>query len=190
MGPLVQGGKVVQFVRAAVVSGRAATPLGPLAGASVRASVTPFSVQPDLLDRADGTADQLPRAGASLVEPDGSFSFLADPGMYNLFVQPDPASGFAWYVQPMLDVALSDLDLGNLDVTLPVVFHGVVTSPIGTYNASNGVADALIRAYSYVANPEQPGERAAIQVAETRADQNGSFKLLIPAELQGPDLTR
>jgi hypothetical protein len=123
------------------------------------------------------------------VEPDGSFSFVADPGMYNLFVQPDPASGFAWYVQPMLDVALSDLDLGNLDVSLPVVFHGVVTSPIGTYSASNGVADALIRAYAYVPNPDQPDERAAIQVAETRADQNGSFKLLIPAELYGPDLT-
>jgi hypothetical protein len=190
MGPLVQGGKVIQFVRASVVSGRAVTPLGPLAGASVRASVTPFSVQPDILDRADGTADQLPRTGASLVEEDGSFSFLADAGTYDLFVQPDPASGFAWYVQPMLKVGSSDLDLSKLDVSLPVVFHGVVTSPIGTYSASNGVADALIRAYTYVSNPDRPDERAAIQVAESRADQNGAFKLLIPAELYEPDLTR
>lgn len=187
MGPLVQGGKVVEFTRAAVVSGRAATPLGPLAGASVRASVTPFSVQTDLLDRAAGRADQLPRlprAGAALVNPDGYFSFLADSGTYDLFVQPDPASGFGWYVRPLLEVDSADQDLRNVAVPLPVVFQGTVTSPTGTYNVADGVSDALIRAYSYVPNPDRPAERAAIQVAEARSDRYGNFKLLIPAKLE------
>jgi hypothetical protein len=190
MGPLVQGGKVVQFARAAVVSGRAVTPLGPLAGASVRASVTPFSVRTDLLGRAEGRVDPPPRAGGALVNQDGSFSFLADPGFYDLFVQPDQDSGFGWYVQPLLQVESADQDLGDLKVTLPVVFRGVVTSSTGTSNASSGVSDALIRAYTYVSNPERPEERAAIQVAETRADQNGAFKLLIPQKLHTPAPTR
>jgi hypothetical protein len=186
MGALVQGGKVVEFKRASTVRGRALTPLGPIGGASVRASVTPFSVQTDLWVRARGEADQQPRAGAALINLDGYFSFLADSGFYDLFVQPDQTSGFGWYVQPMLEVESADQELGELKVTLPVVFHGIVTAPMGTSNASSGVADALIRAYTYVSNPARPEERAAIQVAETRADQNGAYRLLIPQKLHTP----
>jgi len=145
-------------------------------------------VRTSFLNRALGEAEPVPRAGSALVGGDGSFSFLADSGLYDLFVQPDSATGFGWYVRPMLRVGPVDQDLKNVNVPLPVVYQGFVTSATGTYNAESTVPEALIRAY-YVVNPDNPDERAAIQVAETRADRNGAFKLLIPARVDD-DRTR
>ena len=41
-------------------------------------------------------------------------------------------------LQPLLQIESADQDLGDLKVTLPVVFRGVVTSSTGTSNASSG----------------------------------------------------
>lgn len=189
MGSLIQGGKVVEFERASTVRGRAQGPLGPLSGASVRASPSPLVAKTSILTRALGDAERVPRASAALVAEDGSFSFMADSGTYDLFVQSDLATGFGWYVRPSLQILPVDQDLSSLNVPLPVVYQGFVTSAVGTYNPSNTVPDALIRAY-YVLNPDDPERRAAIQVAETRADRNGAFKLLIPASLGSGGKTR
>lgn len=189
MGSLIQGGKVVEFERASALRGRAQGPLGPVSGASVRISASSLGAKASLLTRALGEAPQTPRASAALAGKDGSFSFLADPGVFDLFVQPDPTTGFGWYVRPSLEVTAAGQDLRTLNVPLPVVYQGFVTSSVGTYNVSNTVPDALIRAY-YVLNPDEPERRATIQVAEARADRNGAFKLLIPASLDSGNKTR
>ena len=98
--------------------------------------------------------------------------------------------------QPRFTLSSASQDLGRLILPLPIVYQGAVTIP-GASTAegspdSMSVPNALIRAYvyldqngAYTAEPDDPqrGARSALQIAETRADDQGRFRLLLPSRL-------
>jgi len=182
--PDVQAGRVLAFPIAPKITGTAlATGGAVVSGASVRANPSPFNIPSDVWNRMDGRGNTVPSAIAGLVEKDGTFVLNADPGTFDLFVQPDPSTRFAWYVRPLLPVT-GRLILGHVTLPLPVPIAG----RISIEGASEPTASALIRAYvfltrdgEYAAAP--PADGAVVQVAETRTDDAGNYELLIPARL-------
>jgi hypothetical protein len=93
-----------------------------------------------------------------------------------------------------------DRAVGQVPVPLPIIHRGVVQVPQG--DRPLPIGGALIRAYAlrdpsgaFVEDPEAPvcepgsaGEsscvRSVLQVAETRARDDGSFDLVLPARLE------
>jgi hypothetical protein len=190
--PSVQAGKLIQFQPAPVVRGNAFSATGkPVTGAFVRARASHATPSEDIWTRLDRDGALVATATTSLVDVHGGFELTADPGTFDLFVQPDPSTRFGWYVRPHLEVGGEDpLSIGNLTVPLSRRYAGsVLIGPKTTERPS--LPNALIRAYVYV-TPE--GEYAAapatggsvIQVAETRSNDAGEFELLIPASLDSP----
>jgi hypothetical protein len=191
--PSVQAGKLIQFQPAPVVSGSAFSAIGkPVSGALVRVRASQSTPSGDVWNRLDREGALLTTATTSLVDVHGGFELSADPGTFDLFVQPDPSTRFGWYVRPQLEVVPGEdsVSVGNLTVPLSRRYAGtVLIGPKTTGRPS--LPNALIRAYVYV-TPE--GEYAAapatggsvIQVAETRSNDAGEFELLIPASLDSP----
>jgi hypothetical protein len=191
--PSVQAGKLIQFQPAPVVSGSAFSAVGkPVSGALVRARASHSTPSSDVWNRLDREGALLATATTSLVDVHGNFEFSADPGTFDLFVQPDPSTRFGWYVRPSFVVGAEDteLPLGTLTVPLSRRYAGTIL--VGPKTTDRPVLpNALIRAYVYV-TPD--GEYAAapvadgsvIQVAETRSNDAGEFELLIPASLDSP----
>ena len=107
-----------------------------------------------------------------------------DPGKYDFFVRPEARSRYPWLVLPSVDVPEGGLQLDRRKLSLPFVYRGDVVIDATTTR----VPGALIRAYVYVTadgayTSDVSKSAAVIPVAEARADENGTFELLIPASL-------
>jgi hypothetical protein len=184
-----QAGKLISFSELVTLSGRAQVPSGEGAtGATVRALASSSVVDWNIMNRADGQAAVLPRARFGFVDPGGTFAFGTDPGVFDLRVEPDPATGFGWSVKPRfaVDGSESVADVGRLALALPIVYTGSVTTGVDANQTA--LPSALIRAYVYLSSDgkvlPQPAEGSvAVQVAETHSDVNGAFKLLLPPRL-------
>jgi hypothetical protein len=174
----VEFGERVTIDGQALVSGNGNTAYG----ASVRATVTPWTVQGSVLATAGGDLPPPPFALGDLVARNGNFSLAADPGIYDFFIQPEARSRYPWYVRPSTTVDEGGRSLGEFHVPFPVIHRGRVVIK-GTDFV---VPDALIRVYAYVTAEGKYSpmpENSVVQVAEGRADGNGAFELLIPASL-------
>ncbi|HMJ10776.1 MAG TPA: hypothetical protein VK524_05180 [Polyangiaceae bacterium] len=198
VAPGFQAGKVIEVKDLARLEGRVQTPSGrPVLGASIHAVATPSGSLVGLLDAALGAQPWVPRASACsgrnqscipVTETDGYFSIEADPGVFDMSVRTPDDAGFAWLVRPQLAVTEQWQDLGQLTLPLPVLYRGTITA------AETGlVPGALIRAYIYVdaggnvQNPTAGSDmnlKSVLQVAETRARDDGTFELRLPARLQ------
>jgi hypothetical protein len=185
--PDKQAGKLLSFPIAPTISGRVISTNGaPVSGAPIRANPSPFNIPMDAWNRADGRGGSpVPGTVGDLVDGEGRFALVADPGIFDLFIQPDPSTRFAWFVRPVLPVGNS-LALGALTLPLPVSNVGHVS--IGATGSNLPATTSLIRAYvfitregEYASAPAKDG--AVIQVAETRTDDTGRYELLIPARL-------
>ncbi|HVJ14288.1 MAG TPA: hypothetical protein VM686_02560 [Polyangiaceae bacterium] len=193
--PALQAGKTVELLPPAHVTGIAYLPVQgePATGASVTAIASPRDVQVDLLTRAaQGNLATAPAAQNAVVDGDGFFDVQADPGVFDISVRPPVGSGFAWYVasqvhvQPAATPELMEQRLGSYNLPLPVPYSGKVVWSSGT--DSLPIGEALLRAYVYLdennAYTGDPTRAAAVvQIGETRADADGNFELLIPANL-------
>jgi hypothetical protein len=182
--PANQAGKTVEFGERVTIDGQAlVSGNGNTAyGASVRATVTPWTVQGSVLATAGGDLPPPPFALGDLVARNGNFSLAADPGIYDFFIQPEARSRYPWYVRPSTTVDEGGRSLGEFHVPFPVIHRGRVVIK-GTDFV---VPDALIRVYAYVTAEGKYSpmpENSVVQVAEGRADGNGAFELLIPASL-------
>jgi hypothetical protein len=196
--PSFQGGKSLLLEERPRVSGVARTSTDvPLAGAAVNAVAPVPSMQ--AMDVALGRLGFVPRATAGVVNPDGSFKFLADPGVYDLSVRPDAESGFPWLVRAGLTVEpATDTDV-DLPMPLPVSYRGRVLAE------GKAVDGAIIRVFASVEDTTPDGARATrrLQVAESRASESGAggsgsgdaaassratgyFELLLPSHMEGP----
>jgi hypothetical protein len=193
--PTVQAGKTIELLPPAHVTGTANLPGGaPASGATVVAVASPKENQVDLLTQAaQGDLAFAPAAQSAIVAGDGTFDVQADPGVYAVSVRPPEGSGFAWYVasqfrvQPAASSELLVQRLGTPNVPLPVSYTGRVVVPIDQ-ETSVPIADALLRAYVYLdAEGNYSGDPtkavSVVQIGETRADGDGNFELLIPANL-------
>jgi hypothetical protein len=195
--PVTQAGKLIELDPVVKVSGTAFVPQGePALGAAVVAVASPRSLQIDLLTQAaEGSTPFAPSAESGTVGADGAFSMLADPGDFDISVRPPADSGFAWLVThyPVRQPTSEPAVLGGLKMPYPVPYTGRVTvnDPNGGREGKgsiDGLAQALIRAFIYLdekgAYIDDPTRAASVlQIGETRANQNGDFELLIPANL-------
>jgi hypothetical protein len=185
--PAFQGGKTIQFEVASKLEGYASVATGgPAVGASVRAIASTSAIDSDVLANGDASVEVLPRASAGIVDSGGSFSLEADRGTFDFRVEPDPITGFGWLVQPRVTLPVTDDALSALTVPLPVVYQGRVTLENSASPVS--IPGALIRAYVYVRDdgtlsPTRVDGAVAVQVAETYADEDGNYTLLIPRVL-------
>ncbi len=179
--PVQQKGKTLTVEGASDLAGTALSPTGsPLKGAPVHAIPSPVDIEPLLV--AAGTAPLKPQAVTAVVGSDGSFILQSDPGTFDLSIRPESQSGYAWLVRPNVAVNNPLHELGELGLPLPVVYKGKVSVPGNVV-----VPGALIRAYvfmtdqGYADDPEDA--QSVLQVAEARAEADGSFTLLLPAKL-------
>lgn len=114
---------------------------------------------------------------------DGTRIAALDPGAYDFVVRSPEASGYPWIVRPRLEVpAQRELDLGTMNATAPVVFTGIVSDRSGA-----PVPRATIRARALIAasDPKKPA-LGAVLVGETRADDAGRYRLVVPSALTAP----
>ena len=163
-------------------------------GFECKAVASTASTKVDVLHQALGEAVVVPRAATCRVEPGGDFALIADPGTFDVSVRPLAASGFSWLVVPSVAVGTTGptsagANLMSRALPLPVVYRGTVTLPGASGAPASTVPGALIRAFVYtsagVYTSEPTKADSVVQVAETRADTNGVFELLIPASLNG-----
>jgi hypothetical protein len=159
-------------------------------GAQVLATPSPQRVSP--FEEAFGRSPFAPRATSGLVDDSGRFALFADPGRFDLAVQAPEALGFAWTVRPGVEVGEADQELGRVLLTSPAVLSGDA-SVVGADGSETPLASATIRAYAYLDKQHAYTRDAAsaesvVQVAETRADESGAFRLLLPPRLEPPKL--
>ncbi|HVW29956.1 MAG TPA: hypothetical protein VHC69_31555 [Polyangiaceae bacterium] len=126
--------------------------------------------------------------------------------IFDVVVQPADGTHVPWLVWPHVDVSGGAADLGLQYATLPIIQRGRVQVPNGMSGAPPSVPGTLIRAYvvrdasgAPIADPTGlpscssgtyigPTEstrciRSALQVAETRADSQGNYELVLPASV-------
>jgi hypothetical protein len=177
-----QAGKLLELSPLNQVTGQSRFP-----GAQVQAVATQVTVLP--FDEGFGASDFLPRGASGLVDEAGHFTLLADRGKFDISVQGPESLGFAWYVRPGFDVHDPRQDLGPLSLPTPVALTGQAT--IGSGSAKLPVGSGVVRAYAYLdknlAYTRDPKEAVSVvQVAETRADERGDFRLLLPSSITAP----
>jgi hypothetical protein len=194
--PGTQAGKLVTLRNALPINGNVRDASGnAVATALVQAVASPASLQSDVLHQALGEASFVPRASTASVLADGSFALRADSGTFDVTVRPLASTGFGWLVFPSVGVGTAPANsggpnLGTQSIPLPVSYSGTVTTPGGTTGDKPSVPNALIRAYIYMSKGEYvsgPSKAdSVLQVAETRANADGAFEILIPAAVNAP----
>jgi hypothetical protein len=174
-----QAGKLLELPNLAEVIGQAR-----VQGAQVQAVPSP---QPVLVfDEAFGLGPFRPRASSALVDDTGHFVMHADPGTFDVSVQASENLGFAWFVRAGVQVGDKTLDLGHASPAVPSVVTGVAKLADSTT-----LSAAAIRAYAYLdkdqAYTRDPKQAVSvIEIAETRAAEDGSFRLLLPSSIAAP----
>jgi hypothetical protein len=148
----------------------------------VSAVVEPVSLSAGSFLQALKLPPILPGGASTFADNGGNFVLSVDVGEFNLWLRPDPESGFPWSVLTRLPVSDTTALPGlNLAISNPIVVIGQVRVP----NAS-GIKDARIRAWAKLAGVEgttgpTPG---AIQIAESVSTEGGNFRLLLPASIR------
>jgi hypothetical protein len=180
----VQAGKTIELAKAPFVWGEATANGAPVFGATASTVVSPRNVKTNVIERTLEAPPLVPRTSSDLIGGDGGFDVPVDPGLYDFFIQPEARARFPWLVLPSIEVPTGGLNLGRRRVSLPYVYRGNVIVDATTTR----VPGALIRAYVYVTADGTytsiAGDSVAVvPVAETRADDDGAFELLIPASL-------
>lgn len=192
--PHVQAGKLIQFQRAPTFRGRAVSMSGkPVSGATVRALPLQLPATPDEWNQIDKEGAPVPFSTTGIVDGHGGFEFTADPGTFNLFVQPDPSTRFGWYIRPQfqVDARAAVVSIGTLPVPQARRHVGTVVIASPPNEDVPAVSNALVRAFVYITREGEysatlPDDGSVIQVAETRTNDSGEFELLIPASLDTP----
>jgi hypothetical protein len=178
-----QFGKLLELEASTQVIGQSQIP-----GAEVQAVPSPQAMSP--FKDAFGALNFVPRATTALAEDSGRFVVQADPGIFDFTVQAPEALGFGWFVRPRVQVKSDGKqDLGQMVLPPPSLLVG--TAGISLAGTVVPLASAALRAYAYLdkdaAYTRDPRQAASVvEVAETRADEQGAFRLLLPSTIEAP----
>jgi hypothetical protein len=180
----VQNGKTITLQRVSHVNGTVVTSgMDPAVGAQIQAVASPSPLT--ALQIAAGAAPFKPQTLSGSVKENGSFELQGDPGTLDFSVLPADGTAFPWLVRPNVEVSGNPHELGEMQVAWPVIYTGNVLLP-GEIQAG-GAGGALIRAYVYLDEDGYSDDRekatSVIQIAETRAASDGSFRLFLPPHL-------
>lgn len=154
-----------------------------VAGVPVVMTTSTVSSSSSVVEMAQGLQQFLPGATNAVTESGGDFSLLADVGTFNVSSRAQSNTGYPWQVRLGAEVKDDGLNLGRLRISLPVVVNGILNSQ----DIGDVVPRALIVAYALlkdgqpVADPDDANQ--VIAVAETRSNDAGQFRLLLPSQL-------
>jgi len=181
LGSATQFGKLIELPTVAQVTGQSR-----VAGAQVQAVPSPQDVLP--FEDAIGRGDFAPRSTAALVDDAGRFTLNVDPGRFDVTIQTAEELGFGWFVRPGVSLGTKNEDLGRLQSPTPSILSGSIFVRPDT---THPLASANVRAYAYLDKDlrytrDPKLAESVIQVAETRADVNGSYRLLLPSTIAAP----
>jgi hypothetical protein len=156
----------------------------PIGGISMVMTASAVDRNPSVLEIAQGLRVFPPGATSDSTDSHGRFKILADSGVFDLSSRSLESSGYPWSVHLGARVSNDGLELGRLRIPLPVAVSGTLNSQdIGAV-----VPEALIVAYAMVKNGKpvaDPNDAdQATPVAESRADSEGRFRLLLPSTLE------
>ncbi len=182
--PAEQAGRTVEVTTKAVMDGTVLDPLSgnPLVNTSVTATPS-AATRTSYLERSLTPPPATPRPGSGFTDGTGSFALTVDSGSFDLAVQPRADSALPWLVRSRLKIPNGGL--GTMTVSFPVPVSGVLRDPKG-----NPVQQALLRVYAPLGpsgatvpapSLDAPGVQGVLQVAEARTDENGQFRILLPA---------
>jgi hypothetical protein len=181
LGKSPQAGKLLELRASNLVQGRSL-----LEGAEVRIAATLQSALPFV--QAIGEGGFVPRERNALVDS-GRFALSVDAGRLDISLRPAEALGFAWFVKPGVEVT-QDYDLGGVPAKIPSALRGTTTGQFEGLDAvtTRPVAACSVRAYAYldkdfVYTRDKDSAVSVVQVAETRSDESGAFRLLVPSSL-------
>jgi hypothetical protein len=184
--PKVQAGRTIVLDRAIEVTGTGRDPLKSAGFGGTLIELTPWGATPTILESSLGMAAVLPRRASGTSLGDGSFSVGVDPGTFLLSVRTNETVAFPWIIRTSLAVKADGpqpLDLGEMKSSYPMVVEGTLRDAWGP------VQRALLRAYAPLAangTSARKGDvvQGAVQIAETRSNESGHYRLLLPAQLQ------
>lgn len=130
-----------------------------------------------VLARARLSEDLGARSQETVSNDLGAFAMSVNVGLYDMHVKTSPETGFAWFVEPELEMSPEVGDsVRAYRLDPPIAVRGVIRT-----NAGEVVPNALIRAY--VLTSVEGAASRAIQVAETVSGEDGSYQLLIAPRL-------
>jgi hypothetical protein len=178
--PPVQYGKVLELRPTSALVGETLFVSAQVQAAPSAQTVLPF----EQAFGADATFS--PRAASGLVNEAGQFVVHADPGRFDVSVQAPESLGFAWFVRPGVQVGERNLDLGRVSLPRPSLLSG--TARVSLDGTEVALGSAAIRAYAYLDKDlaytrDAKDAVSVVQVADTRADENGAFRLLVPSRI-------
>ena len=177
--PPVQYGKLLELQPSSAMVGQTL-----FLSAQVQAVPSPQTILP--FEQAFGAGAFTPRATNGLVDDAGQFVVQADPGRFDVSVQAPEAWGFGWSVHPGVQVGEHNQDLGRVSLPRPSLLSG--TARVSLAGTDAALSSAAIRAYAYLDKDlaytrDVKQAVSVVQVAETRADENGAFRLLVPSRI-------
>ena len=114
----------------------------------------------------------------------GAFEFYVDVGVYDLIVKPPAQSGFAWQIQPGLNVGGSRIEdfTTRVELSAPALIEGNLRYMDGSGKGT--LAGAEVHAYT-VEDEKTPNARG-VEIGHTQADENGNVVLFVSPEPQPP----
>jgi hypothetical protein len=118
------------------------------------------------------------RASVDVNDDTGKFRLSLDPGQYDLYLKPAPASNFAWWIFPNVTFLTAEM-ADKIEVTMnPQLFYPV---PLGGTiivvmpdRASQPLRNATVKAYA------PSTDWNVTQVAIARTDDMGRYRLALP----------
>jgi hypothetical protein len=179
--PSVQYGKLLELQPISALVGQTL-----FLRAQVRATPSSQTVLP--FERVFGEEEKTTavRAANGLVDDTGQFVVHADPGRFDVSVQAPESLGFAWFVRPGVQVGERNVDLGRVSLPRPSLLSG--TARVLVDGIELALSSAAIRAYAYLDKDlaytrDAKQAVSVVQVADTRTDENGAFRLPVPSHI-------
>lgn len=125
----------------------------------------------------------VPSGVSSETGEDGKFELLADAGGFDIVARTvSSGTEFSWAFRLGVTVGDGDVVLGDVLEAPPLLVFGQITA-----GETGPVPSALIRAYAYVKEgqiSDAPSDADyVLLVAEARANTDGEYQLLLPADL-------
>lgn len=178
----LQFGKLLELTPTSAVTGLSRVP-----GAQVRADPIPRPIRP--FEDAFGLRPTTARSTSGFVDDSGRFVLQVDElraSRIHVSVLASEELGFGWFVRPGLELGRGDQDLGRVNLPLPAVLSGQAL--LGSSGSDLPLRSAILRAYAYLDKDFQYTRdpsvaETVVQVAETLADQEGAFRLLLPSTI-------
>lgn len=179
----VQAGKTILIESRNDVTGRLVDFNGqPISGVPVVMRAMEQGASPSVLELAQGQQVFVSMATSASTDKNGAFGLKADQGRFQLSVHPPHDSGYPWFVRLEQEVSADPLGLGKLQLSLPVAVSGVLTSSdLGEIPNARIVVYAMLKDGQVVARAADATQ--VVPVAESRSNENGQFRLLLPSKL-------